>query len=135
MAAEEVLQSIRVQRTKYNPYLFSSKSFASCLCLRSISKLEGNSKLSEICYANSTIMPGDTCDRTCACLCTCKIPSTIEKLPVSTSLSTVQSNMPNRSFIVENATLVTATFCFHNSALSGFILNETFDKLQQQETL
>jgi len=30
---------------------------------------------------------------------------------------------------------VTVTFCFHNSALSFFILNELFDMLQYQETL
>ena len=33
------------------------------------------------------------------------------------------------------ATLVTVIFSFHNSALSCSILNETFDMLQQQETL
>ena len=31
--------------------------------------------------------------------------------------------------------LVTVIFCFHNSVLSFFILNEIFDMLQQQETL
>jgi len=32
-------------------------------------------------------------------------------------------------------TLVAVTFCCHNSALSYFILNETSDMLQQQETM
>ena len=53
----------------------------------------------------------------------------------ATSLSTVQSHMPNRGFVVATAVLVTVPFCFHNSALSFFILNETFGMLQQQETL
>ena len=66
---------------------------------------------------------------------TCKIPNTSEKSPVPTSLSTVQSQMPNRNFVVAAATLVTVTLCFHNFALSCFTLNEAFDKLQQQETL
>ena len=66
---------------------------------------------------------------------TCKIPGTSEKSPVPTSLATMQSHMPNKNFAVATATLVTVTFCCHNSALSCFILNETFDMLQQQETL
>ena len=80
-------------------------------------------------------MPGDTCDRTCACSHTCKISSTNQKSPVPASLSSVQSYMPNRNFIVATATLVTVTFRFHNSSLSCFVLNETFDMLQEQETL
>ena len=50
-------------------------------------------------------------------------------------MPTVQSHMPDRSLAVATATLVTATFCFHNSALFYFVLNETFDMLQQQEAL
>ena len=80
-------------------------------------------------------MPGYTCDRTCTCPHTCKIPRTSEKTPVPTSLLTVQSFMPNRNYVVPTATQVTITFCFHNSALSCFILNEIFDMLQQLETL
>ena len=80
-------------------------------------------------------MPGDTCDRTCACSHTCKISSTNQKSPVPASLSSVQSYMPNRNFVVATATLVAVTFCFHNSSLSCFVLNETFDMLQEQETL
>ena len=38
----------------------------------------------------------------------------------------------NRSFV---ATRVPFSFCFQNSLLSCFTLNETFDMLQQQETL
>ena len=38
--------------------------------------------------------------------------------------------MPKRDFVVATATLL-----LHNSALSCFILNQTFDMLQQQETL
>ena len=64
-----------------------------------------------------------------------KPPSTSEKLPVPTSLSTVKSHMPNGNFFVATATLVTVTFCCHNSTLSCVIQNETFDMRQQQETL
>ena len=63
-----------------------------------------------------------------------KPPSTSEKLPVPTSLSTVKSHMPNGNFVA-TATLVTATFCCHNSTLSCVIQNETFHMPQQQETL
>ena len=68
-------------------------------------------------------MPGDACDHTLACPRTCKIPSTSDKLPVPTSLSTVQWHMPNGNFVVATATLVTVTFCFHNFALSYLTLN------------
>ena len=78
-------------------------------------------------------VPGNTYDRTCACPHTCKIPSTSENSPVPTSLSIVQLHMPNRYLDVATATQVTVTFYFKNSALSCFILNETFDKLQQQK--
>ena len=61
--------------------------------------------------------------------------NTSEKLPLPTLLSIVQSEMPHRNFVVATATLVTVSFCFHNSASSCFILNETIDVLQQQETL
>ena len=54
---------------------------------------------------------------------------------VPTSLSTVQPHMPNRGFIVTTETLVTVTFCLYNSVLSCFILIETLDMLQRQETL
>ena len=80
-------------------------------------------------------MPRDTFDRTCTCQHTCKIPSTSKKSPVPISLPKVQSHMPNSNFVVAIATLVTVTFCHHNSAISCFILNETFDMLLQQETL
>ena len=66
---------------------------------------------------------------------TCKIPSMSEKLPVPATILTVQSHIPNRNFVVTIATLVNVNFCFHNTALSCFILNETFQVLQQQETL
>ena len=83
--------------------------------------------------------PGSPCPETCtiarACPQTCKIPRTSEKSPVPTSLLTVQLHTPNRNYVVATAILVTVTFCFHNSALSWFILNEIFDMLQQQETL
>ena len=75
----------------------------------------------------------DSCDRTCACLHTCKIPSTSEKSPVLASLITVQSRIPDSNFVVATATLLTVVICFHTSVLSCFILNETFDMLQQQE--
>ena len=80
-------------------------------------------------------IPGDTCDRMWVCPYTYKIPRTSEKSPVPTSLLTVQLHMPNRNFVVATNTQVTVTFCFHNSALSCFILYEIFDILQQQETL
>ena len=80
-------------------------------------------------------MPGDTCDRTRAHQNTCKIPSTSGKLPMSTSMLTVQSHIPHRNSAVAATTLATVTFCLHSSALSCFILNETFGMLQQQETL
>ena len=80
-------------------------------------------------------MPGDRCDRTCTCSYTCNFHSTKEKLPVPKFLSTVQSYMPNRSFVVATATLVAVTFRFYNSSLSCFIQNDTFEVLQQQENL
>ena len=43
------------------------------------------------------------------------------KLPVLTSLPTVQSHMPNRNFVVATATQVNVTFCFYNSVLSWFL--------------
>jgi len=42
---------------------------------------------------------------------------------------------PNRNFVALTATRVTVTFCFHNSAVFCFTINETFDMSQQQETL
>ena len=39
------------------------------------------------------------------------------KLPVLTSLPTVQSYMSDRNFVVATATQVNATFCFYNSVL------------------
>ena len=51
------------------------------------------------------------------------------------SLLTMQFDITNMDFVDTTATLVTATICFHNSALFSFILNETFDMLQQQETV
>ena len=80
-------------------------------------------------------MPKDICNQTCTSPYMCKIPSISEKSLLPTSLSTMQSHMPNGDHIVVIATLVTATFCFLNSALSCFILNEAFKMLQQQETL
>ena len=56
-------------------------------------------------------MPGDTCDHTC------EIPSTSEKSPLSTSLSTVQSHSPDRTFVVVTVTLATVTICFNSSTL------------------
>ena len=44
-------------------------------------------------------------------------------------------HIPSRDFVVTNATLVTVTFCFHNSALFCFIVNKTFNMIQQQKTL
>ena len=63
-----------------------------------------------------------------------KFPACAES-PVPASLSNVQSHTPNRDFVVATATIMTVTLCCHNSALSCFIINETFDMLQQQETL
>ena len=80
-------------------------------------------------------MPKDICNQTCISPYMCKIPSISEKSLLPMSLSTMQSHMPNGDHIVVIATLVTATFCFLNSALSCFILNEAFKMLQQQETL
>ena len=80
-------------------------------------------------------MPGDTYDRTCACPYTCKIPSTSEKPPVLTSLAIAQSHVPYTNLVVATVTLIPITFCFPDSALSCFILNDIFNTLQQQETL
>ena len=66
---------------------------------------------------------------------TCKMPSTSEKPPMPTSISTVQLRMPNRNLVVTTVTLVTVTFSFHSPALFCFILNEEFNILQQQESL
>ena len=55
--------------------------------------------------------------------------------PLPTSLSTMPLHMPNRDFIVATVPLVTVSFNLHVSVLSCFILNETYDMLQQQETL
>ena len=57
----------------------------------------------------------------------CNIPSMSEKSPVLKSLSAVQSHMPDWNFVVETATIVTVIFCFHNSALSCSIPNETIN--------
>ena len=81
-------------------------------------------------------MPWETCDRTCACSHTCKIPRTSEKSPVTTSLLTVQLHVLGRNNVVATATLVTVTlFSFITLFYPAFILNEIFDMLQQQETL
>ena len=80
-------------------------------------------------------MPGDTCDSTCTCPYMWKTPSTSEKLPVPTSLSTVQFHLPNTTIIVVTAPLVTIRFCFHNFPLPCFILSETSSVLQQLENL
>jgi len=64
-----------------------------------------------------------------------RVSTFVKKSPVLTSLSTMQSHIRSRNFVVATAPLVTVTFCFHNSALSCFILNETFGILQQQQTL
>ena len=93
-----------------------------------------------VCYqchfqAEEQSIPGDTRDCTCVCSHSCTVPRTSEKLPVPQSVSTVRSCMPNRKFIVATAALMTVTFCFKNSAISCFILHETLDVLQQQETL
>ena len=80
-------------------------------------------------------MLGDTCDRTCTFPPMWKILSMSDKSPMRTLLSTVQSHMPNRNFVVATAALVTVTFCFYDSGLSSFNRNETLDMLQQQETL
>ena len=79
-------------------------------------------------------MSGKKSDRMCVRAHTCKIGSTSEKSP-QTTRSNVPSRMPNRDFVVATGTLVTVTFCFQNATLSCFILNETLDMLQQQETL
>jgi len=76
----------------------------------------------------------DMCSCTCMSHHKCKISCTSEKLSKPTSLSTVQFCMPKWGFTVVTATLATVTFCFHNSTLSRFILNETFHMLQQLET-
>ena len=73
-------------------------------------------------YTPSQSIPGGTCDRTSSCPRRCKTPSTSEKSPAQTSLSAVQSQMPNRNFVVATATQVTIIICFHNSA-SCFILD------------
>ena len=64
-----------------------------------------------------------------------KSPARAKKSSVTTSLSTVQSHVPNRNFIVAATTLMTVTLCFHISAVSCFVLNETFDMLQEQEAM
>ena len=71
----------------------------------------------------------------CPCPHTCKIPSISKKLPIPTSLLSVQLQVPNRNFFVPTQTSLTITFCFHNYALSCFILSETVEMLQQQDTL
>ena len=60
---------------------------------------------------------------------------TCEKSPVPSSLSTVQSHMPNRNFVVSTATLTTVTFYIHSSALPCFVQNEKFDVLQQKDSV
>ena len=95
------------------------------------------------CILQESICANVHCDSPCqetraiarARVHTCKTPSTSKKAPVPKSLSTVQSHMPNRNCVVATPIPVTVNFCFHNSALSCFSLKETFDILQQQETL
>ena len=71
-------------------------------------------------------MPRDTC---------AKFLSTSEQLPIPTSLSTMQSHMPNNNFVVATATLFAVGVCFHNSALFCFTLKAAYNVLLQQELL
>ena len=60
-------------------------------------------------------MHRDTCYQMCTCDHSCKIRRTSENSPVPTSLSTVQSHIPNRKFAAATAALVTVSFRFQNS--------------------
>ena len=82
-------------------------------------------QLDKVLFAFLQSMPGDMC----------KFRSTSKKSPLPTSLSAVQSHMPNRNFVVTTATLVTVTFYFHNCTLSRLFLNETFNMYLEQQTL
>ena len=84
-----------------------------------------------ICFEKDQSMRRRKGNRMCTRHHACKIPGMSEKSPVPKSLVTVQSNMPNRNFVVTTATLVKVTFCFRSSAISCSMLNETFDILQK----
>ena len=80
-------------------------------------------------------MPKDTYYHTYVCPHMCDIHSTSKNSPVPISISAIQLHMPSRNFVVATATPASVTFSFHNSALSCFMINETFNMHQQQETL
>ena len=77
-------------------------------------------------------MPRDAYDRTCACP---HVRNPQHERKITRANITVNRAIAHKNFVVATATLVTVTVCFHNSALPCFILNETFEMVQQQETL
>ena len=77
---------------------------------------------------NLKSLPRDTCDHPCTSPHRYQVPGISKKLPMPTSMLTMQSHMRNRKSVVGTAKLVTVTF--QNSALSCFILDETFEVLQ-----
>ena len=62
-------------------------------------------------------MPGATCNHIFACPYMCKISNTSKKLPMPTSLSTVQLHIAHMNFVAPTTALVTVNFCFDDSAL------------------
>ena len=79
------------------------------------------------------LMPGDTCDRTCACPHTSKILGTSENSPMLISLSAMQSHMLNDVFVVATAALLSSSFAFV-TLLYPVSPQVRFDMLKQQDT-
>jgi len=85
-------------------------------------------------------MPGDTCDCTCACphvymSTRLQYPARAKNHPCQHHCQPCNHTCEVGTSFVAAATLVTVTFCFHNSGLSCFILYKASEMLQQQETL
>ena len=64
-----------------------------------------------------------------------KSPARVKNCPCQHHCQPCNRTCQTGTSLSAAATQVTVTFCFHNYALSCFILNETFDMLQQQKTL
>ena len=107
----------------------TSIGFNACLAFKStfISKEEQSN---DACYHCTTSLCTETCSIALARAHTRAKLLSRAKIARAKLLSTVQSHIPNRNFVVAAATQVTVTLCFHKSVLTCFTLNETFGMLQ-----
>ena len=80
-------------------------------------------------------MPGDMFNYMCTCPHMCKITSLSRNFSCQHHCQQHNRTYQIGTSLLQLQHLVTATFCFHNSTLSCFILNEIFNMPQQQETL